>query len=303
MPTVRNAVAVLLALHTALATAFVLLAPPAPGTGTAGWIIALTVVGASAACTVWVVSARCEVTFNRLLVLSYLGLASTLALEVVSAAFVPYELLFLVWVGCGAVQPAGRAAVFFGVLALAAFAPPLTGAVPAELREAIAWSVLFSAIGFVMAAYVSYVRRQRIELRTGERDARALARAATARVRELQLVTDTTLVNQPEPELFGDVLDRVVELLKVDHGAVFSVNGVGSSSRAPRRAACRRHWRPTATRSPAASRAGSPSVGHRSRSMRSRQPPRSRRGWPRPASALSSVCRCSRAATCSACST
>jgi hypothetical protein len=114
MPTVRNAVAVLLALHTALATAFVLLAPPAPGTGTAGWIIALTVVGASAACTVWVVSARCEVTFNRLLVLSYLGLASTLALEVVSAAFVPYELLFLVWVGCGAVQPAGRAAVFFG---------------------------------------------------------------------------------------------------------------------------------------------------------------------------------------------
>jgi serine phosphatase RsbU (regulator of sigma subunit)/anti-sigma regulatory factor (Ser/Thr protein kinase) len=178
------------------------------------------VVAGSAGGTYWLVSERWEVTFNKLLLLSAAGLAAPVALQVVTGELEPYQLLFLVWVGCGAVQPARRAVVFLGVLAVAALVPVLSQSVSGVIREAVAWSVLFSAVGLVLTAYVSYVRTQRIQLRSGESDARAVAREATKRVRDLQWVTDATLSHLPLEELLGELLRRIAEALEVDGGAV-----------------------------------------------------------------------------------
>ena len=217
MPTVRIAAAVLLGLHTLLALAFLTLGPPL---STLGWLTGAAVVAGSAAGTYWLLSERWKVTFNRLLLLSSVGLAAPVALQVVTGELEPYQLLFLVWVGCGAVQPARRAVLFLGVLAVAALVPVLSQSVSGAIREAVAWSVLFSTVGLVLTAYVSYVRTQRIQLRSGESDARALAREATKRVRDLQWVTDATLSHLPLEELLGELLRRIAEAFEVDGGAV-----------------------------------------------------------------------------------
>src|SRR5688500_18798244 len=76
MPTVRIAAAVLVGLHTLLALAFLTLGPPL---STLGWLTGAGVVAGSAAGTYWLLTERWKVTFNRLLLLSSVGLAAPVA--------------------------------------------------------------------------------------------------------------------------------------------------------------------------------------------------------------------------------
>ena len=225
MPTVRNAMAVLLALHAALALVFLTLVPPTAIVGAPGWIVGGAVVMGSVGGAVWLASVRARVTFGRLLLLSYLGLAAPVLLQLLSASSVPYQLLFLVWVGCGGVQPARRAAAYLGVLAVAAPLPALLLGDAGEIWAALAWSVLFTVVGLILTAYVSFVRAQRIELRGGERDARALAKAASKRVRDLQWVTDAAVSHLPLETLLDVLLERIAAALEVDGGEVLLRNG------------------------------------------------------------------------------
>jgi len=230
MPSVRNAISVLLALHTVLTVAFLPLVPPTAAM-TGGWVVGGAVVLLSAGASAWVLRGGTGVTFNRLLGLAYLGLVAPMALQLLSGQSLPYQLLYLVWVGAGSVQPARRAFAYLAALAVASLLPFLLGQVSGDLTEAIAWTVLFTALGLVLTVYVSYVRRQRLELRTGERHARALASAATQRVRDLQWVTDATLVHLPLEELLDSLLGRIVEAMGVDHGAVLLYDERGTHLR------------------------------------------------------------------------
>jgi serine phosphatase RsbU (regulator of sigma subunit)/anti-sigma regulatory factor (Ser/Thr protein kinase) len=220
MPTVRRAVAVLLAVHTVLAPAFLLLLPSA--SDLRGWTSAVMacIVAGSALSAVWVASDRPLVTFNRLLAMSFLGILATFALVVVTGHLVPFAILFLVWIGCAAVQPRRGGLGLVALIAAATVAPSLAGAVTGEMSEAVGWAVLFAALGVVLTRYVSQVRRQRIELRSEERDARALAEAANRRVRDLQRVTDATLVHLPVDHMLRELLDRILKCLDLMHGAV-----------------------------------------------------------------------------------
>src|SRR5215212_2323645 len=224
MPSVRNAVGVLLLLHAALTVAFLPLAPP---TTPAGWIVGVIVVVLSALGSAWALRAHSGVTFDRLLALAFVGLAAPVALELLSGKSVPYQLLFLVWVGCGAIHTTVRAVAFLATLALAALTPFLLRGVMGDLPEALAWTVLFIAVGLFLNGYVSHVRRQRLELRSGERRAQDLAQAATQRVRDLQWATDATLVHLPLEELLDELLRRIVQAMGQEHGSILLISDDG----------------------------------------------------------------------------
>src|SRR5215208_2036011 len=226
MPSVRNAVGVLLLLHAALTVAFLPLAPPTTTTR-AGWIVGVVVVVLSALGSAWVLRAHSGVTFDRLLALAFVGLAAPVALELLSGKSVPYQLLFLVWVGCGAIHTTVRAVAFLATLALAALTPFLLRGVMGDLPEALAWTVLFIAVGLLLNGYVSHVRHQRLELRSGERRAQDLAQAATQRVRDLQWVTDATLVHLPLEELLDELLRRIVQAMGQEHGSILLISEEG----------------------------------------------------------------------------
>jgi serine phosphatase RsbU (regulator of sigma subunit)/anti-sigma regulatory factor (Ser/Thr protein kinase) len=227
MPSVRNAVAVLLALYTLLTLAFLPLAPPTAVTN-AGWLAGGAVAGTTGLAAIWALRGRRSVTFNRLFALAYVMVAATVLLQWLAGRTIPYQLLFLVCVGCGAIHPARRALAFLAALAVAAVLPfALAHIASGDLTEGVAWTVLFLAVGLVLTAYVSYVRRQRLTLHTGERQARALAAAAGQRVRELQWITDATLAPQPLSALLSEVLERIVPALGVDHAAVLLLSEEG----------------------------------------------------------------------------
>src|SRR5215212_654792 len=220
LPSTRNAVAVLLVLHGVLTSVFLAIAPPTVEIGRAGWIVGAVVTIASLAAAYWVRNARADVTFDRVLVLTYAGLAAPVALEVLSGRLVPYQLLFLPLACAGSLHPPRRSATFLVTLVAAALAPLLLGQVGGDVRDALAWTVLCVVVGFVLLAYVAFVRRQRLELHRGERAARDLAADATKRVRDLQWIADAALQDVSLEELLSELLRRVVEALDVDHGGI-----------------------------------------------------------------------------------
>jgi serine phosphatase RsbU (regulator of sigma subunit)/anti-sigma regulatory factor (Ser/Thr protein kinase) len=228
LPSSRNAMAVLVALHGVLVLALLPLFPPDEGLGELpGWLLAVGGAGVNLGAAAWLVSDR-QVHFDRMLALTCLGIAQLLLLQFLAQTVVPYQLLMLVWVGASAVQPSRRALVLLVVLLAATLAPIATGQPSAEDRNIIGRAVLFGAIGLVLIAYVAYVRAQRVMLRTRERDARAEATAATKRVHDLQWITDAALPHLGLEELLDHLLNRIIGVFAADHGAILLRTDQGS---------------------------------------------------------------------------
>jgi serine phosphatase RsbU (regulator of sigma subunit)/anti-sigma regulatory factor (Ser/Thr protein kinase) len=220
LPSSRNATAVLVALHGLLVLVLLPLFPPDEGLGaTAGWILAVGSALLNLATAAWLVRAR-DVRFGVMLAIAYAGVAQLLMLQLLAGTVLPYQALMLIWVGAGAVQPPRRALSLLAVLLAATLAPVVIGEPAAEMRDLIGRALLFTAIGLVLIAYVAYVRAQRVALRAQEQDARALADAATKRVRDLQWIIDAALPHVGLQELLDQLLDRIVHVFGADHGAV-----------------------------------------------------------------------------------
>lgn len=220
LPSSRNAMAVLIALHGLLVLALLPLFPPDEGLGQLpGWLLAAGGAVMNLGAAAWLVSDR-QVRFGLMLALACAGIAQLLLLQFLAQTVVPYQLLMLVWVGASAVQPSRRALVLLVVLLAATLAPIATGEPSTEDRNIIGRALLFAAIGLVLIAYVAYVRAQRVMLRTQERDARAEATAATKRVRDLQWITDAALPHLGLQDLLDHLLNRIVDVFAGDQGAI-----------------------------------------------------------------------------------
>src|SRR5919206_4911283 len=95
----RNAVAVLSAVHGALVLLLLPLSPPNEALGDiAGWAIALVGVGLNFGAALWLLNERRQVSFDSLLVLTYVGAGQLLVMQLLAEAVLPYQLLMLVWV-------------------------------------------------------------------------------------------------------------------------------------------------------------------------------------------------------------
>jgi serine phosphatase RsbU (regulator of sigma subunit)/anti-sigma regulatory factor (Ser/Thr protein kinase) len=220
LPSSRNATAVLVALHGLLVLILLPLFPPGEGLGeAAGWSLALGGAVMNLAAAVWLLRAH-QVRFGVMLALAYAGIAQLVLLQFLAQTVLPYQVLMLVWVGAGAVQPPRRALPLLLVLLAATLAPIATGEPSAEARDLIGRALLFAAIGLVLIAYVAYVRAQRVMLRTQEQDARADAMAATKRVRDLQWITDAALPHVGLQDLLDQLLNRIVHVFGADQGAI-----------------------------------------------------------------------------------
>jgi serine phosphatase RsbU (regulator of sigma subunit)/anti-sigma regulatory factor (Ser/Thr protein kinase) len=193
---------------------------PTEGLGAvAGWALGLGGALFNLTTAVWLVRAR-EVRFGVMLALAYAGIAQLLLLQLLAQAVLPYQALLLIWVGAGAVQPPRRALVLLSVILAATLAPIVVGEPSADARDLVGRALLFAAIGLVLIAYVAYVRAQRVTLRTQEQDARAIAEAATKRVRDLQWITDAALPHVGLQGLLDQLLERIVQVFGAEHGAV-----------------------------------------------------------------------------------
>jgi serine phosphatase RsbU (regulator of sigma subunit)/anti-sigma regulatory factor (Ser/Thr protein kinase) len=228
LPSSRNATAVLVALHGVLVLVVLPLFPPDEGLPDAlGWALAVGGAVLNLVTAVWLLRAR-EVRFGVMLAIAYAGIAQLLVLQLLADSLLPYQALMLIWVGAGAVQPPRRALALLAVLLAATLAPLLIGEPSADVRDLIGRALLFAAIGIVLIAYVAHVRAQRVALRAQEQDARAIAEAATKRVRDLQWITDAALPHVGLQDLLDQLLDRIVQVFGADHGAVLIRDEDGS---------------------------------------------------------------------------
>jgi len=188
----RNATGVLVALHGLLVLILLPLFPPTEGAGEAvGWTLALAGVALNLASSVWLFRMP-EVRFGVMLAVAYIGIAELVMLQLLAQTVLPYQALFLIWVGAGAVQPTRRSLLLLATIVAATLAPLVVGA-DVQAGDVVGLALLLAAIGLVLIAYVGYVRAQRLTLQAQERDARANAMAATKRVRDLQWITDAAL--------------------------------------------------------------------------------------------------------------
>ena len=220
LPSSRNATAVLVALHGLLTLVLLPLFPPTEGLGeVAGWLLALAGVVMNVAIAAWLLKAR-QVRFGLMLAVAYAGIAQLVLLQLLAQTVLPYQVLMLVWVGAGAVQPPRRALSLLVVVVAATLAPIAIGEPSAEVRDLVGRALLFTAIGLVLIAYVANVRAQRVTLRAQEQNARADAMAATKRVRDLQWITDAALPHVGLQDLLDQLLNRIIHVFGADQGAI-----------------------------------------------------------------------------------
>jgi diguanylate cyclase (GGDEF)-like protein len=173
-------VALLWLLTGVLTLAFLPFDPPTEMIGAAGWVGAGVVVAASLLGARHLLRRDPPLGFDRLLGLSYLGLAQVLCLEwLAGGTSTPYQNLYLLWLGSAmGIHPPRRALTFLAVTALAAFAPLLYEGWSSSVASDIATAfMLWAALGVIVLALMLVVRAQRVELRAGEEHARELARA------------------------------------------------------------------------------------------------------------------------------
>jgi serine phosphatase RsbU (regulator of sigma subunit)/anti-sigma regulatory factor (Ser/Thr protein kinase) len=215
----RNATGVLVALHGLLVLILLPLFPPTEGAGEAvGWTLALAGVALNLASSVWLFRMP-EVRFGVMLAVAYIGIAELVMLQLLAQTVLPYQALFLIWVGAGAVQPTRRSLLLLATIVAATLAPLVVGA-DVQAGDVVGLALLLAAIGLVLIAYVGYVRAQRLTLQAQERDARANAMAATKRVRDLQWITDAALPHAGLQELLEQLLSRIVTVFDADDGAI-----------------------------------------------------------------------------------
>jgi serine phosphatase RsbU (regulator of sigma subunit)/anti-sigma regulatory factor (Ser/Thr protein kinase) len=224
----RNATAVLVALNGLLVLTLLPVFPPTEGAGEAvGWTLALAGVALNLASAVWLLRMP-EVRFGVMLAVAYAGIAELVILQLLAQTVLPYQALFLIWVGAAAVQPTRRALVLLVTIVAATLAPLVVGGPDVQNGDVVGLALLLATIGLVLIAYVAYVRAQRLTLQAQERDARAHAMAATKRVRDLQWITDAALPHAGLQELLEQLLNRIATVFDADHGAILLCAEEGS---------------------------------------------------------------------------
>jgi serine phosphatase RsbU (regulator of sigma subunit)/anti-sigma regulatory factor (Ser/Thr protein kinase) len=219
----RRITALLAALSVLLACAFAPMVPPTEAIGTvAGWALFAGVQVALIAVVRWLADQRHEVTFAKLLAISYAGVASVALLEWLAGGHSSYAMLYLLWLGTGAgVHPPRRAGLFLLTVLVASALPLVYSGWDATAATAIATeAMVWLAIGLVLLVLIATVRTQRVELRSVERTARAEAEEAAKRVRDLQQVTDVELAQLPLDSLLQELLARISRVLDLDAAAI-----------------------------------------------------------------------------------
>ena len=173
-------VAVLAGLSGVLAICFLPLEPPTKAIGDAGWPLAVMLIAANLAVAAVLIRREEPIRFGLLLSVSYGGVAGVAVLQWLGGgAGSIYQNLYLLWLlSAMGNHPPVRSVVFLAVTALAAFSPLLYDAwTAAGARQTAGDLLLWSSVGLVSLALMTYVRAQRVRLQEEERFAHRLARA------------------------------------------------------------------------------------------------------------------------------
>jgi diguanylate cyclase (GGDEF)-like protein len=173
--TSRRIMVALLALNGILVLVFLPLEPVDEQIGVAGWFIAVAIVGAAGVGAVLV--ARRSPSFDDLLVIAYLGLASIATLNWLAAGgSSAYEDLYVLWLGAAAPHPPRRSFTLLGVMLGALALPLVYGGTSSEtVGDMVAEALLLVGFGSILFSYLHLVRQQRLGLRAGAEVARRLA--------------------------------------------------------------------------------------------------------------------------------
>jgi diguanylate cyclase (GGDEF)-like protein len=176
LATSRRFQAGLLGLCGLLTLAFLPFEPVDDQIGDAGWAIAaglgLLAIGGA------VLLLRREPSFDDLLLIAYAGIAGIALLNYLAGGgSAAYEDLYVLWLGTGAAHPPRRAIPHLAVM-LAALGLPLVyeDTSGETLRDIAAEALILVALGALLAAYQTGVRRQRAGLEAGAAVERRLAR-------------------------------------------------------------------------------------------------------------------------------
>ena len=175
LATSRRFQAGLLGLCGLLTLAFLPFEPVDEQIGDAGWAIAaglgiLAVAGA-------VMILRREPSFDDLLVIAYTGIGGIAFLNYLAGGgSSAYEDLYVLWLGTGAPHPARRAIPHLATMVAALALPLLYEDTSGEtLGDMAAEALILVALGALLTAYQTGIRRQRVGLRAGAEVARRLA--------------------------------------------------------------------------------------------------------------------------------
>jgi anti-sigma regulatory factor (Ser/Thr protein kinase)/putative methionine-R-sulfoxide reductase with GAF domain len=218
----RRFVALLWLLASALTLCFLPFAPPTARIGGPGWVAsALMGVGGLAGAR-WLTDERHQPSFDRLLAVSYLGLAQTALLQWLAGGDAPYSVLFFLWLGSGVgVHPPRRSAVFVLAVVIAGCLPLAYGGFGAHpFVDAATNAMLLLTIGGVLLILIARVRAQRLALTDMEQHARERAEEAVQKVRGLEAVADATLAQLSFDELLAELLTRISDVMRLESAAL-----------------------------------------------------------------------------------
>ena len=222
LATSRRIVGLLWVLSLGLTVALLPLSPPTDAIGRPGWIVALGIVIGGALGARRLLDQRTTVTFDHLLLVSYLGLAQTAVMVFLAGEGAGYKELFLLWVGSGVgVHPPRRGLPFLATALAASWVPLANEGWNENMAgDVAAHALLWCAVGLALVVLVASTRAQRTALRTGEAVARAAAETAASHVRTLHDIAEVALEHIPLDELLDELLDLIGHALGTEWRAV-----------------------------------------------------------------------------------
>jgi len=152
--------------------------PMTPVIGAAGWLVLGAFSTITAGWIYYLIRYEERVTFNTLLASAYFSLAAV-GSEQWAAGGVPapyHELYPFLIVSTAVIQPPRRYFPWLAVAAAVAIVPEIGQAGPGQLGDLVTEFLLWSGISLFVVAVMWRLRQHRHELRTGEAQARELAR-------------------------------------------------------------------------------------------------------------------------------
>jgi diguanylate cyclase (GGDEF)-like protein len=167
-------------LSTLLIIAYIPFDPPVEAVGLAGWGVAAIVAVAGIAIPRAMLKRTYRPSFDAMLAYGYLGLAQVaLFVWLAGGGGTSYSELFLFWaVASAGIHPPRRGVPFLIATSLVAALPLVYGGWSTEVAsDIITTAMMWTALGAVVMALMTYVRHQRVKLTEGEQQAQGLARA------------------------------------------------------------------------------------------------------------------------------
>jgi diguanylate cyclase (GGDEF)-like protein len=164
----RRIAGLVAALTGLLGVAFMPFAPPTAAIGAAGWAMGAAVVVGAFAGSARLFDTRQRVTFDQLYLLSYLGIASVVAMSWLSGGGAsPYAALYPVIVAGSALNPPRRSLSFIAACVVAALTQGGAGAIPATLGWAIVGVLIVLAADAIRLHSVELKSDARVDVLTG----------------------------------------------------------------------------------------------------------------------------------------